>query len=924
MIKIKHFMEIVLAFGILLSNVSMSVVAQETTPSTEEKTAESSVGMWLNPDTGEWMTDNKAFQLSENNLTSLGGPDDFGYTWDDSVTLAWIDATDGTVSSMGGYSGGQHTEAIPLPFTFKYYGQNYSNVYIAGSGYLTFSDEGTWPSQPRVPSPFSPNTIIAPYATPLILAYSGTENRIYHKSGGSAPNRYFVVEWYKVMEDDEIFTFEVILHENGNIVFQYQNMLYNGNSYVCGSIGIEDTSGIDGLAYRDLCNQAPSNKAVRFLIPPTSARVAIMPLSQGAFTTAGDLKDFQITVRNNGELGSDTYDLIPASIWPVSLFFSESGFPLTDTDADGLIDTGSIPMGSSVTLRISVQTPSGVNIGDSNSVSITITSSKNPVKFKLATIKSAIPAPFAQIFSDHAGGAVSLELIQPTSTLVKKITPDYYWPESLSVAEKGGGFINIWNSYKYLESNSRFETEYALSDLSGNIVRPITLLKDNSSTEFFVQEDAPALDVAPNGRIGLTWQNYTYSYSTNKYKYDIYFAVLDSSGNTVVSPTNITNNPFGTGSDLNFPRDFSPTIAATGDNRFVIAWYRSTRETNGSVDDIYFTTIGSDGTIVKPNTRFTSDTAGWDKSYVNPSLTTLTGNRVIMAWLQKENYTYQAVFTVLNSNGTEAIVKTGLGFYLNNMDMVQLSSGQILVAGQDISTPTKIYYTLLDGSSYSPIMGFTELSSPAAITGNAYVSVAADEDGHGILTWMDQYYDFRHNLYYALIDSSGAVLTLPMIFRTSMASDGIIQTSDKGYGNTSYSLVSPTTPNVDLKLTVPPNTFATSGGIGKVTATIQNIGKGLSTPTIVTATINPSLTYLSAEPAPISVVGNVITWSVPTKGFLGYGEYRLSLTMPVASTGTTYPIQWNVTYPGDPNLANNAATGQIMIGLELFLPLIIR
>ncbi|MGB9774961.1 MAG: hypothetical protein ACPL7C_00195, partial [Anaerolineae bacterium] len=126
---------------------------------------------------------------------ATGGPDDFGYTWDDSVLFNWIDATGGTDTGMSGDSWGQKVGPIPLPFSFKFYENTYTSLYIAASGYLAFTDYGTWPSQRRIPSPDTPNNVIAPYWTPI---YIGTGGWIRYLSGGTFPNRYFVVEWHDV------------------------------------------------------------------------------------------------------------------------------------------------------------------------------------------------------------------------------------------------------------------------------------------------------------------------------------------------------------------------------------------------------------------------------------------------------------------------------------------------------------------------------------------------------------------------------------------------------------------------------------------------------------------------------------------------------------------------------------------------------
>lgn len=280
---------------------------------------------------------------------ATGGPDEFGYTWDDSVTLNWIDASGGTDTGMSGDSRNQAVGPISLPFQFKYYENTYSQVYIAAAGYLAFSEASHWDDQERIPSPREPNNVIAPYWTPT---YIGAGSWVRYLSGGTAPNRYFVVEWHDVtggaagdtIGEDETYRFEAILYENGDIVFQYQTMAFNGSRY-CGASGIEDSEGLDGLSYVDYCRQPPSNKAVHIYRPAPSARVRVYPLYQGRFTHPGETVTFQVPIRNTGELGDDTYDLSVSSSWPFGLYAADGTTPLTDTDSDGTVDTGSVAQG---------------------------------------------------------------------------------------------------------------------------------------------------------------------------------------------------------------------------------------------------------------------------------------------------------------------------------------------------------------------------------------------------------------------------------------------------------------------------------------------------------------------------------------------------------------------------------------------------
>ena len=78
-------------------------------------------GAQRTPD-GRWFMPEGARSMSPDQAVvplAVSGPDDFGYTWDDSVALSWIDATSGTDTGLTGYASA--TGPISLPFSFKYY-----------------------------------------------------------------------------------------------------------------------------------------------------------------------------------------------------------------------------------------------------------------------------------------------------------------------------------------------------------------------------------------------------------------------------------------------------------------------------------------------------------------------------------------------------------------------------------------------------------------------------------------------------------------------------------------------------------------------------------------------------------------------------------------------------------------------------------
>ena len=351
------------------------------------------------------------------------------------------------------------------------------------------------------------------------------------------------------------------------------------------------------------------------------------------------------------------------------------------------------------------------------------------------------------------------------------------------------------------------EIEYTLLDSDGDATRDVSKLTDHSGATVSTYDYDPAVAVAPNGNIGVLWYRYLYNSSNGTGNYNIFFAILDSAGNPVSGPLNMTNNNvWGDGNVYGVPQFSEPRIAATDDNRFVLAWRRYSRESTGSLYDIYYAVRDANGGAVKGVTRFTDGVAG-DDYYYDPALASLSGNRALLAYYANSSISY----AVLDSAGNVFKGETATGGYGYKPDAVQLANGSVLLAwtswGADLN---EISFAVLDGANYNVVAGPTALSNPAAVTGNNYVSVTADRAGRGILTWMDSNSSYRRNLYYALVGGNGTILTDPMIFRTSQATDPYIETSFEGYGNTSW-----TDESVLLELGEPGTSFRYTETMGE-------------------------------------------------------------------------------------------------------------
>lgn len=190
-----------------------------------------------------------AFEVSTR--VNVGGPDTLGYRFIDSTAIGgpefdWIDISQtGTSTIMYGVDswGGDDnfSEPIPLGFTFPFYGNNYTTAYVDVNGEILLAEntwyeeypESGWDSDGNIfnyvypiPGYAAMPGLIAVYWDDL-KAVQGTGN-VYFQTFGTAPERYTVIQWHQLQfytggEPVSLLDFEVILHENGEIVMQYNS-----------------------------------------------------------------------------------------------------------------------------------------------------------------------------------------------------------------------------------------------------------------------------------------------------------------------------------------------------------------------------------------------------------------------------------------------------------------------------------------------------------------------------------------------------------------------------------------------------------------------------------------------------------------------------------------------------------------------------
>lgn len=301
-----------------------------------------------------------------------GGPDEFGYTFKDSnepggPAYAWEDiASSGTMLyGWTGYDDG-YAGPIPIGFTFNYYGQDYSQLYVGTNGYLSFG-RGFWSGAGGTPpQTYEPNNDIALFGGDMYLNNYGADTAVYYQTL-SNPTR-FVVEYvrlYYCCGQNTPHTLEAILYPNGDIQAQYKTLNGTSSEYV----GIENADGTDGLAYGISLGDS---LAIRYYYP---RGVLLAPPTQSGYGEPGTVVTYTMQVTNRTG-NADSFDLAvqPGNLWDTELSIAQ---------------TGVLPDGDSMSFEAYVSIPAGAAGGDADQATVQATSVTSPTITSTAQINTS-------------------------------------------------------------------------------------------------------------------------------------------------------------------------------------------------------------------------------------------------------------------------------------------------------------------------------------------------------------------------------------------------------------------------------------------------------------------------------------------------------------------------------------------------------
>ncbi len=743
------------------------------------------------------------YQATPQLPTSTGGPDTYGYTWNDAIEINWKEIISG---------GGGGTQIFPSPatpdtavddevvgpisigFNFKFYENTYSEVYISSNGLIGFSADfaGNLAGASNLNIPFDfriPQNFLAPFWDDLIIGGEYNLGQVAYGNGVDARGSYFVVEWYQVTKTNLLgaVTFEALLYESGDILFQYQSLSGDLDN---ATVGLEDADGVDGLAYLVNAPGLISNKAVLFSRPVQKVRVKAFSTAQGMFNIHGQ-STYAITVKNTGELGSDVYDLMASSNppgWQV-LLLDDNKIVLQDTDGDSIPDTGSLSQNEEKEITVRVLAPFWAAPNSAVVVNVEARSSKSILTSQMIELRSAVPAEFALTY--RRGQNVYLDLISAHNQYQAREF-EYYAGGTFGMASANqNNYVGV-----SLVSGGALYTnlEYMLVNGIGLTLFEAPQLLTENSGAVDIRDNAPVVVTAPNGNIGIAWvRRLTRVTSDFRTNINIYLAVLDPSGKIVIMPElNITQNQTWANTEdpdlMEFENLHIEVVqdAISGEGRFHLTWIeKHTRNTGLITTDLAHAVFSDTGAIVKQAVIVNPIDHADKIDYFEPALVSFNNNQLLLFYFVSDTADLEypvdnIVYSRLDAAGNLLQPQTPLYEVVGEeIDAIQMGDGSVGLVWTNSATE-RINAAVL-ASDLSKPANFIELINPDGRPSRA-VSITRGEDNQAILTWMDG--GLLERMYYAVINSSGAVIVNPLSFKYREAESALETIA--GFGNAEY------------------------------------------------------------------------------------------------------------------------------------------
>ena len=312
------------------------------------------------------------------------GPDPAGYKATDNVVYSFVDISNaGGVSVLSGVDDG--SAALNLPFSFRFYNQNYNMLCVSSNGAIYFVtavpncsgfETDFANTDLTVAKPPNDAPAIFPFWTDLSFQVPGSGS-VYYKTSGPAGSRKFIIQWNNAFPQGSPnpTTFQVILSEgNNNILFQYQSVaLGPGNPADQGgrsTVGIRAAGAVASKQEIEWSYNAPvipNSSAILFTsdgIPPVTQATPVPPANGSGWNNTNVVVNLA-AVDNPGGSGVKQIEYSLSGAQILALQTVAGGAASVSITAQGsttltyfaVDNNGNVEASKSLTLKIDNQPP---------------------------------------------------------------------------------------------------------------------------------------------------------------------------------------------------------------------------------------------------------------------------------------------------------------------------------------------------------------------------------------------------------------------------------------------------------------------------------------------------------------------------------------------------------------------------------------
>lgn len=273
----------------------------------------------------------------------------------------------------------QMSSAQTIPFSFEYYGTDYTQYLVSDNGYITFDLTATTsdPNNGSIPTTSGPNNAIyAAWDDLELLSGAGTPDEIKNYTIGTSPNRIHVIQWHSVAQvgANGYMYAAIMLHESGDfdVVLPWAQGINPGFT-----IGCEDETGANGIAISGSPNitipantDASNDDLVYHFIAGTQPAIDPKMVSASIYPFASPDGSKEITgvIQNLGADALSSFDIVWTDGTNTKTHTVQNNLASGATYEFTHPDAPTVAAGETVTIEVSVEVSGDANM-DNNTVS---------------------------------------------------------------------------------------------------------------------------------------------------------------------------------------------------------------------------------------------------------------------------------------------------------------------------------------------------------------------------------------------------------------------------------------------------------------------------------------------------------------------------------------------------------------------------